>query len=166
MITAAILTVSDSAFQGKREDQSGPALKRRCEVLGWEVVVTAIVPDEIPAISSRLTQWADDGMATLILTTGGTGISARDNTIEATQPLLERELPGVGELMRSKGLEQTPFAVLSRGLAGTRKRAFIVNLPGAPAGALHSLRAIELLVPHVLKILAGNTEHGSREHNS
>jgi molybdopterin adenylyltransferase len=159
MIKAAILTISDSASAGTREDLSGPALRKRCDELGWPVLETAIVPDSETEIVQRLSAWADTGIITLILTTGGTGISARDNTPEATRAVIHRELPGIAELMRSKGLEQTPFSVLSRGIAGTRKRTLIVNLPGSPKGALYSFALIEALVQHVVKLLGGETEH-------
>ncbi len=159
MIQVAILTISDSASAGTREDVSGPALRKRCEELGWPVIESAIVPDSETEIARQLSAWADGGLITLILTTGGTGISARDNTPEATRAVIDRELPGISELMRSKGLEQTPFSVLSRAIAGTRKRALIVNLPGSPKGALYSLTVIEGLAQHVIKLLGGETEH-------
>ncbi|MDQ2842292.1 MAG: MogA/MoaB family molybdenum cofactor biosynthesis protein [Acidobacteriota bacterium] len=159
MIEVAILTVSDSAFAGKREDLSGPALKKRCDELSWNVRATAIIPDDAATISRQLAEWADEDTPMLILTTGGTGVSARDNTPEATRAVLERELPGIGELLRAKGLEQTRFSVLSRGVAGTRKQAFVVNLPGSPAGALFSLDVIEHLVKHVVNLLSGETGH-------
>jgi molybdenum cofactor synthesis domain-containing protein len=159
MIQVAILTISDSASAGTREDLSGPALRKRCEALGWPVLETATAPDSETEIVRRLSAWADGGLITLILTTGGTGISARDSTPEATRTVIERELPGIAELMRSKGLEQTPFSVLSRGIAGTRKRTLIVNLPGSPKGALYSFAVIEGLAVHVIKLLGGETEH-------
>jgi len=159
MIQVGIITVSDSVFAGKGTDLSGPALEGRCQELGWDVIASAVLSDDEAAISQKIRDWADGGSALLILTTGGTGISARDNTPEATRGVIERELPGVSELMRSKGLEQTQLSVLSRGVTGTRKQTFIVNLPGSPAGALYSLSVIEALVPHVLKLLAGETEH-------
>ena len=159
MIRVAVLTVSDSVSTGKRKDLSGPAVKRHCEALGWEIVASDVLADDEAPISQKIRDWADKGVASLILTTGGTGISARDNTPEATRGVIERELPGVSELMRAKGLEQTHLSVLSRGLAGTRKQALIVNLPGSTAGALYSLSVIEALVPHVVELLAGNTEH-------
>ncbi len=159
MITVAILTVSDSTVAGTRVDVSGPALKDRCEELGWKVVATAVLPDDALKISELLIEWADNSAASLILTTGGTGLSSRDVTPEATRVVLEREIPGLGELMRSKGMEQTRFAPLSRALAGTRRKTLIVNLPGAPKGSLFSLGVVEPLVPHVLQLLEGHTEH-------
>lgn len=159
MIEVAILTISDSAVAGTREDLSGPALQQRCRELNWTVAVTQTVPDDQSVIAAQLMDWADHSTASLILTTGGTGVAPRDVTPEATRSVLDRELPGLSELMRAKGLEQTKFSVLSRTLAGTRKQSLIVNLPGSPRGALHSLRIIEDLVPHILDLLHGHTEH-------
>jgi molybdopterin adenylyltransferase len=159
MIRTAILTVSDSAVAGTREDRSGPLLREQVLKLGWTVTATAVVEDDIPAIAAQIVRWADDETASFIVTTGGTGIAPRDNTPEATRSVLQRELPGVAELMRTKGLEQTPLAVLSRGLVGTRGRTLIVNVPGTPRGAVHSLEAIVHLVPHIVDLLEGRTAH-------
>lgn len=158
-IRVAILTVSDSATAGTREDLSGPALRTRCEELGWSVVETEVVPDNAGAIAAQLRAWADTEQASLILTTGGTGIAPRDVTPEGTRNVLEREMPGLTELMRMKGLEQTRFSPLSRAVAGNRRKSLIVNLPGSPKGARFSLEVIEHLVPHIIDLLQGKTEH-------
>jgi len=155
--------VSDSTFAGKRTDISGPAVSRRLQQLGWRVAVTEVVPDDIRLIGERLISVADAGQVCAIFTTGGTGVAPRDVTPEATRAVLDREIPGISELMRSKGLRSTPFAALSRGVAGTRGQVLIVNLPGSPKGAVESLDVIVELVPHVLDLLSGRTEHAATE---
>jgi molybdopterin adenylyltransferase len=159
MITAAVLTISDSVYAGKRTDLSGPAVRERLERLGWSVSVLEVVPDDREAIAQRLGTLADGGQVAAIFTTGGTGVAARDVTPEATRVVIEREIPGIGELMRSHGRGSTPLAVLSRGLAGVRGHVFIANLPGSPRGAVESLDGIIDVVPHILQLLRGETEH-------
>jgi molybdopterin adenylyltransferase len=159
MITVAILTISDSAAGGTRADTSGPALEERCRELGWQVAAAKTIADNQGGIAGCLRAWADEAAADVLLTTGGTGVSPRDVTPEATREILEREIPGLAELLRTRGLEQTKFSVLSRALAGTRKRSLIVNLPGAPRGAIFSLQAIEHLIPHIVDLLNGRTAH-------
>ena len=161
MTNAAVLTISDSASAGKRSDRSGPAVRERLEQLGWSVSVMEVIPDETAEISARLSTLADGGQVAAIFTTGGTGLAPRDVTPEATRAVVDREIPGFGELMRARGREFTPLASLSRSLAGTRGSVLIVNLPGSPKAAVESLDAIVELVPHVLELLRGQTEHVS-----
>jgi molybdopterin adenylyltransferase len=159
MIRVAVVTVSDSVVAGTREDRSGPAVRERAESFGWAVTGIHVVPDESHWIAELLTGLATSGELSLILTTGGTGVAARDVTPEATRGVIEREIPGLAELMRSEGRKFTPKAVLTRGLAGVRGRTLIVNLPGSPKGAVESLDTIAKLVPHVLDLLEGRTSH-------
>ncbi len=151
----ALVTVSDSASRGAREDRSGPALRERCQQLGWQVGYVTVVADEAAALEARLIELADSGLADVVLTTGGTGVGPRDVTPEATLAVCEKVIPGLGELMREKGRQANPRAALSRGIAGVRGRAVIVNLPGSPKGAVESLDAIAELLPHAVEVLRG-----------
>jgi molybdenum cofactor synthesis domain-containing protein len=164
MIRVAVVTVSDSAATGTREDRSGPQLKERAQAMGFAVTSMELVPDEASQIAGALRTLADSGQVSVILTTGGTGVALRDVTPEATRGVIEREIPGLGELMRSEGRKSTPMAVLSRGLAGVRGRTLIVNLPGSPKGAVESLDAIAKLIPHLVDLLEGRTSHVDVQH--
>jgi molybdenum cofactor synthesis domain-containing protein len=151
----AVLTISDSVSHGEREDLSGPAVVAFCRGLGWEIVTTARVSDDLAAIREQLSEMAHSARLDLVLTTGGTGIGPRDNAPEATQAVADRVIPGIAEEMRRKGLDKTPTAVLSRAIAASRGKTLIVNLPGSPKGAVESLEAVAHLLPHAVHVLHG-----------
>ncbi|MGO9268870.1 MAG: molybdenum cofactor biosynthesis protein B [Terriglobia bacterium] len=159
MLRAKILVLSDSAVAGRREDRSGPAVRERLESNGWAVVAYEIVPDDADQIRQRLEAWTDADDCDAVFTTGGTGLAPRDVTPEATRAVLEKEVPGLAELMRAEGLRSTRMAALSRGVAGVRKGKLIVNLPGSVRGARESLASILDLLPHAIDIAQGRTEH-------
>ena len=152
-IVAAVLTVSDRASRGESEDRSGPAVVAELEKLGCRIAAAEIVSDDPELISSRLREYADRGDVNLILTTGGTGFAPRDNTPEATRAVIEREAPGLAELMRLRSLDSTPLAPLSRAVCGIRGRTLIVNLPGSPRGAVENFNAIRSSIPHAIGLL-------------
>src|SRR5271157_3151627 len=158
MRTAAVLTVSDSSARGDRADVSGPATADLLRQHGFEVAHQEVVPDDQAAIESALARLSEQ--AQLVVTTGGTGIAARDVTPEATRAVCSKLIDGIPERMRAVGSAQTPFAILSRGLCGVRGRSLILNLPGSPGGAVESLRAVLHIVPHAIDLLAGKTGHG------
>src|SRR4029077_1170351 len=158
VLTAAVVTVSDSCARGEREDASGPAVAELLEKLQFSVVAREVVSDEEIQIQNLLIQLARE--VRLIVTTGGTGIAARDVTPEATVRVCDRLLDGVAEKVRSEGIKKTPFAALSRGVCGVRGKALILNLPGSPRGAMESLEAVAALLPHAIDLLSGKTEHG------
>lgn len=151
----AVLTVSDSVSRGERQDRSGPGVAERCRALGWQVVSCDAVSDDRQALEKRLAALADPAAVDVVLTTGGTGVGPRDTTPEATAAVCQKILPGLGELMRAKGREKNPRAVLSRAVAGVCKSALIVNLPGSPRGAVESLDVVADLLPHAVEVLRG-----------
>jgi molybdopterin adenylyltransferase len=159
LMRAAVVTVSDSTFAGNRADKSGPAVEARLRELGFDIVSRGVVSDEREQIRDELVRLADGGGIDVIFTTGGTGVALRDVTPEATRDAIDREIPGFGERMRAEGLRFTPRSMLSRSLAGTRKRVLIINLPGSPRGAVQSLDAIVELVAHAVQLLHGETAH-------
>jgi molybdopterin adenylyltransferase len=157
LLTAAVLTVSDSCAQGVRADLSGPAVAAALQARNFAVVARAIVPDDQAAIQASILQLGEK--ARLVVTTGGTGIASRDVTPEATRSVCERLLEGVAERMRSEGAKKTHFAALSRGVCGVRGRSLVLNLPGSPAGAIDSLDSVIELLPHAIGLLSGYTGH-------
>jgi molybdenum cofactor synthesis domain-containing protein len=148
-----ILTLSDRSARGEREDASGPALARLIQAENWSVAQQALLPDDESAIRALLSEWADRGGLDVILTTGGTGFAPRDVTPEATRAVIEREAPGLAEAMRAASLKVTPHAMLSRVVAGIRKRTLILNLPGSPKGAVENLQVVIPVLPHAVQLL-------------
>ncbi len=155
----AILTISDSVSRGEREDLSGPALVTRCRELGWTITSALRCSDDPSALRSQMRAITDSASVDVLLTTGGTGLGPRDTTPESTLEIADRTIPGLAEEIRRKGVEKTPTAVLSRGVAAIRHQTIIINLPGSPKGAVESLDAIAHLLPHAVEVLRG-AHHG------
>jgi molybdopterin adenylyltransferase len=160
MFSVGILTISDKRSQGLHHDKSGEAIRERLSQLGSNIVEYDIVPDEQEVIAGKLAEWADKGGVDIILTTGGTGLSRRDVTPEATLSVIDKIVPGLAEAMRAKSLEKTPMAVLSRATAGVRGECLIINLPGSPKAVRECLEVVLPALPHAVEIIKGEvTEH-------
>ncbi len=157
-LRAAVLTVSDSVFQGHRRDGSGPAVKELLEKSGWKVVHSQVIADDQAVLSATLREMSSKGLEG-IFTTGGTGVSPRDVTPEATRKVISREIPGLAERMRQEGAQGTPTAILSRALAGICGNSLILNLPGSPRGAVESLQAVLAVLPHAVGLITGKNGH-------
>ncbi len=159
-IRVAVLTVSDGVAAGKRNDKSGDAIVAWAEERGHELTARETVPDESDRIAETLLRWADEGIADIILTTGGTGLGPRDVTPEATRAVLEREAPGLAEAMRADARVAMPRSVLSRNVVGTRAASLIVNLPGSPGGVRDGIATLDPLVSHIVQLLRNEpTDH-------
>ncbi len=160
MLNLGILTISDKGWQGQRYDESGKVIRDSVSLLDSRVVKYEIVPDEVDIITSKLAEWADEGSVDIILTTGGTGLGPRDVTPEATLSIVDKAVPGFTEAMRIKTFDTTPSAILSRAVAGVRKRCLIINLPGSPKAVRECLGVILPAIPHAVEIIKGEvTEH-------
>jgi molybdenum cofactor synthesis domain-containing protein len=154
-----VLTISDGVAADEREDRSGRAIVAWCRVRGHEMAGHEVVPDRSDRIAAALIAWADDGACDVVITTGGTGFTARDVTPEATRAIIERDAPGIAEVLRIRGAESTPYAWLSRGVAGIRAQTLIINLPGSEGGVRDGLATLELLLPHAVQLIRGeNTQ--------
>jgi molybdenum cofactor synthesis domain-containing protein len=163
---AAILTLSDKGARGERADASGPALSSWLAERNVATAHTEIIPDEAELIAAKLAEWSDSGRYDLILTTGGTGVSPRDVTPDATQRVVERVIPGFGEMMRARSMEKTPRAMISRAIAGIRGTTLIINLPGSPKGAVENLEAVWPAVPHAVEKIQGDQSECAVQHHS
>ena len=155
MIRAVVITVSDRCARGEQRDESGVALAELLRELGAEIVATAILPDDLVPLSEELRAYADRADVNLVVTTGGTGFSPRDNTPEATRAIIEREAPGLAEAMRMGTLKQTPLAMVSRGVCGIRNGTLLINLPGSPKAVRESFSVIKPVLQHAVGLLAG-----------
>jgi molybdenum cofactor synthesis domain-containing protein len=163
-IRAAVVTISDKGYTGQREDVSGPVLTDLVRQMGAEVVRQAIIPDERDEIVGLLVTLADEMALDLVITTGGTGVTPRDVTPEATKAVVEREMPGLAEILRFEGYQRTPLAVISRGVAGIRGRTLIVNLPGSPRAVQEGMETLSPILPHAVRMIRGeDTEHDHGE---
>ena len=163
MLNFGILTISDKGSQGQRYDESGVTIRDRLSLLDSNVVKYEIVPDEKDIIISKLSEWADEGNIDVILTTGGTGLSPRDITPEATLAAVDRVVPGLAETIRAETFKKTPFAILSRAVAGIRERCLIINLPGSTKAVRECLEVVLPVIPHAVDIIKEVvTEHSTK----
>jgi molybdopterin adenylyltransferase len=160
MLNLGIITISDKAWQGQRPDKSGQVIRDSFSAVDSQVVKYEVIPDEADIIASKLVQWADEGSVDIILTTGGTGLGPRDVTPETTLSVVDKVAPGFGEMMRAQTFSITPLSMLSRAVAGVRKKCLIINLPGSPKAVGECLEVILPVLPHAVEVIKGEvTEH-------
>jgi molybdopterin adenylyltransferase len=165
-IQVGILIISDRSFSGERTDGTTPLLSQELGTKGWIIKKSGVISDDLNQITQTLENWVDNFEFDLILTSGGTGFSPRDNTPEATKKVIDREAPGFSEVMRASSIKVTPHGMLSRAVAGIRKSTLIINLPGSPTGALENFRAISSVLPHAIEQLKNqpSSEAGHRKY--
>lgn len=156
-IRAGVLTISDKGSQGLRKDESGEIVTGMLERQGYEVIKKLIVPDNVENISRTIKEWVDEDQLSLIITSGGTGLSPTDVTPQAMKKVLDYEVPGMAEAMRSASLKKTPHAMMSRAMAGVRKATLVINLPGSPGGAKDNLSVVLPALNHAISKLGGDT---------
>ena len=156
---AVAITVSDRCAQGVQEDVSGRVLRELLRAAGAEIIAQVIVADDLEPLTQALRDYADGGSVNLIVTTGGTGLAARDNTPEATRAVITREVPGLAEAMRAASLSATPLAMLSRAVCGTHNGTLIINLPGSPKGVRECFQVVQPVLRHAINLLGGDTTH-------
>jgi molybdopterin adenylyltransferase len=153
--SAAVLTISDKASTGERDDTSGAAIREMLASIALDVTVHEVIPDEQDQIAGKLREWCDGRSVQLVVTTGGTGLGPRDVTPEATRSVIDYEVPGIAEAMRAEGLKHTPMSMISRAVVGVRNRVLIINLPGSPKGVRENLAVALPVLQHALELLAG-----------
>jgi len=164
MLNLGIITISDGVWRGQRSDESGKAIRDSLSSVDSHVVKYEVVPDEVDIISSKLAEWADEGSMDVILTTGGTGLASRDVTPEATLSVVDKVVPGLAEMMRVQTFTTTPFSMLSRAVAGVRRKCLIINLPGSPKAVRECLEVILPAIPHAVQIIKGEvTQHTGKD---
>ncbi len=163
IIKAAVITISDSCAAGRRCDESGEYLKKRLRQTGWQVVFYRIIPDEEKEIVRLLKQLSDKEKFDIVFTSGGTGLAKRDVTPEATRKVIEKEVPGLSEVIRLQNFQRSPFSILSRAVCGTRKKTLIINLPGSLRGVRETIDVILPVLKHAVDVIQGRTQHGENK---
>jgi len=160
----AVVTVSDRSFRGERPDVSGPVLKQLLEEAGADVMEAVVVPDDPSVIAQTLIRLTDEVRCELVFTTGGTGLSPRDTTPEATKQVIDKDVPGMEEAIRQESLKQTPFAMLSRGIVGVRGQTLILNFPGSPKAVKECFAVVEPVLAHAVKLLRDENPYTETDH--